>query len=447
MVATVLVVLIGLGFWQGCNRRAISARRPTVIVVSGDTQGWIVFCGCTANQSGGLLRRATYLRQLRASADVLYFDSGGAGAGVSPYQQAKLAAIFAGENAMGISAHNLGKAELAIGPDALKHLAESTNIPLISSNARLADNTPIAPEIRIFPIQGKRLAVVGVVSPQFTVAAITVSDPKQAVIDIVARHKGEYDSLLVLAYLPDDELEQLAASIPEADAIVGGPTGQAIVPRHLGPVLLASATNKGKFLVQLEAPVSDSAAWTGKIVQMGPDYSDDDSEVANLHAFLLQLKERDFTAADSGFAPLLPAGAPPDYRIAGSKSCLACHVDSGEIWAHSLHSAAGQTLAARHFDVDPDCLRCHTSGYGLPGGFVSPRTTPLLYGVGCEDCHGPSEAHVENPRVRTQYSAFDQCIRCHDEENSPAFNRDKYWKLIRHKNDATSRPTKVWATQ
>jgi len=447
MVATALAVLIGLGFWQGCDKRAASAPRPTVIVVSGDTQGWIVPCGCTANQSGGLLRRATYLRQLRAGADVLYFDCGGAGAGVSPYQQAKLAAIFAGENAMGISAHNLGSTELAIGGDALMRLVDATNIPLLATNARRADDSPIAPEIRFFQYHGKRLGVVGVVSPRFATADIIVRDPKQAIVDAAARHKGEYDSLLVLAYLPDDELEQLAASIPEADAIVGGPTGQAIVPRRLGPVLVASATNKGKFLAQLEAPASDSAAWTGKIVQMGPDYSDDDTQVANLHAFLQQLRDRDFTAEQSGYAPVLPAGAPVDYRIAGSRSCLSCHVESGNIWAHSLHAAAGQTLAARHFEIDPDCLRCHTTGYGLPGGFVSPRTTPLLYGVGCEDCHGPSAAHVQNPRLRTQYTAMDQCVRCHDQENSPAFNRDKYWKLIRHTHDATSRPAQVGTTQ
>jgi hypothetical protein len=66
-----------------------------MIVISGDTQGWIVPCGCTANQSGGLpaagdVSAATALRR-----DVLYFDAGGAGAGDSPYQQMKLEAIFA----------------------------------------------------------------------------------------------------------------------------------------------------------------------------------------------------------------------------------------------------------------------------------------------------------------------------------------------------------------
>jgi len=105
----------------------------------------------------GLLRRATYLRQLRASADVLYFDSGGGRRGRLTVSAGKAAAIFAGENAMGNPLTNLGKAELAIAPMPLKHLAESTNLPLISSNARLPTIPRFAPDIRIFPIQGKRL--------------------------------------------------------------------------------------------------------------------------------------------------------------------------------------------------------------------------------------------------------------------------------------------------
>jgi len=70
----------------GCDRSSPPAKTSAAIVVSGDTTGWIVPCGCTANQSGGLLRRGAFLRRLRTEADVLYTDAGGAPAGTSPYQ-------------------------------------------------------------------------------------------------------------------------------------------------------------------------------------------------------------------------------------------------------------------------------------------------------------------------------------------------------------------------
>ena len=79
----------------GC--RPSSVERPLVVVVSGDTAGWIVPCGCTSNQSGGLPRRAAYVEGLREQAEVILADVGGAPHGTSPYDRAKFEAILRGE--------------------------------------------------------------------------------------------------------------------------------------------------------------------------------------------------------------------------------------------------------------------------------------------------------------------------------------------------------------
>ena len=42
-----------------------------MVVVSGDSAGWITPCGCTSNQSGGLLRRGSYLDGLRRGGAVI----------------------------------------------------------------------------------------------------------------------------------------------------------------------------------------------------------------------------------------------------------------------------------------------------------------------------------------------------------------------------------------
>ncbi len=204
----------------GCGRSS-PPTKPALIVISGDTDGWIVPCGCTANQSGGLLRRGTYLNDLRKTADLIYADAGGATSGDSPYQQAKLEAILRGEKIMGITAHNLGKSELVFGPDALRDLATKTGVTFISANTRAADGQPLAPPLIIVPLNGRRIALIGVVDPTYATKQITVDDPRSAIKSAIVSHKGEFDSLIVLAYMPQDELSKLADALPEADAVVG----------------------------------------------------------------------------------------------------------------------------------------------------------------------------------------------------------------------------------
>ena len=219
---------------------------------------------------------------------------------------------------------------------------------------------------------------------------------------------------------------------PRPDAVVGGPTGQPITPRAVGPTLLAAATSKGKFAVRLNVP--PAGPWSGQVDELGPSYGDDAPQVANLNAFLADLRAADFAAAYTGLAPPTSAAAPADYRIAGSATCLACHAQDATIWHASHHASAWRTLVAKGSEVDPSCQQCHTTGYGLPGGFDR-RGAPGadgLVGVGCESCHGPSLAHVRDVHVRTPFVAFDQCVRCHDHEDSPAFERATYWPRVRH---------------
>ena len=74
-------------------------------------------------------------------------------------------------------------------------------------------------------------------------------------------------------------------------------------------------------------------------------------------------------------SPFTP-GTPPTPRhccpsYAGSAKCTECHVADAAIHAASKHAHGLQTLTSKGFDFDPYCLKCHTTGYGGPGGFTS----------------------------------------------------------------------------
>jgi hypothetical protein len=78
-------------------------------------------------------------------------------------------------------------------------------------------------------------------------------------------------------------------------------------------------------------------------------------------------------------------------------------------------------------------------------GEAQKTMSALLKGVQCENCHGPGSKHVDlaengqideaRPlmRVTLESARKDLCFNCHDSDNSPKFNFDKYWPKIEHK--------------
>ena len=403
------------------------------IVVSGDTRGWIMPCGCTANQSGGLLRRATYVQQLKNQSDVVVADCGGAAEGTAPYQQSRFRAILLGEKQMGLQAHNVGASEAALGAETLKRLATETGVAFISANITTNDGQPIVQTHRLLEQSGQRLLITGVCSPSLLGdSGLYASAPGDAILAVLKQRAAQFDRVIVLAWLPVDELRQLAETLPEADVIVGGPTGQSLPPETIGRVLLTSATNKGKFIACLKFPASVQDDVSAEIVELSPTYADDETQKSNLDAFREMLGQRDFTAAESGFAPSDSVGSPSSAQVAGTESCRECHTEACTGWDSTPHAHAWERLVTQKSAVDPYCQQCHTTGYGLAGGFVSMKESIARTNVGCESCHGPSADHVKDNKHRTPVDAIGACLRCHDHENSPHFEFAGYWEKIRH---------------
>jgi len=471
----VLIASFGLaGLLSGCDGADEAGPMAIRVVATGDTNGWIVPCGCASNQAGGLPRRGTLVEQLEAEVGpdrLLVVDAGGAPGGRSPYDRVKFEAILRGEILLGVAAHNIGAPEAALGPDYLRRTAEQLDFPFVSANTRDGDGRPLAPGYREVIRGGRRIAVIGVLSPSFAQGSLKVTSPEQAVLEILDRWRERPDFLIVLAYLPPEELRELAEALPEVDLVLGGPTGQPIAPTLVGPVVLAAATNQGKFAVDLELPpVGNSArpkfssvhapatrrvslssnapaaaaeqARPGRVVELGERFADHPAQRENLIAYHQRLAREDFTPAETSFTTgnSVAAGwTGGEAMVAGVAACAECHPGDTRLWENSKHAHAWQSIAAKGAHVDPACQRCHTDGYGLPGGFLSRGATPARVNVGCESCHGPSGAHVENPTVHTPHyrQAKARCVICHDRENSPHFELEPYWAMIRHGDSDT----------
>ena len=420
-------------------------------LVSCDTNGWIVPCGCTTKQSGGLLRRGTLVAKMKSSSPTVVLDAGGAAAGKSDYHQVKLESILKGELAMGIDAHNIGASEAAFGADVIRSITSDLNAPIISANACDAGGQLIADPMKIIERGGQTFAVIGVLDPGFASGDLQVKDPRQAILDLLDQLETPVDGKIVLAYLPREPLIELAKQLPEIDVVIGGPTGQTIAPTQVGATLVTSATNKGKFVAKLQSDPAASKRWSAKIVEVDETHADDSRQIENLADYHQVLQQADFVAAQTGLSDRAMVRSDNENHYAGNQSCKQCHDQDCAHYSSTKHAVAWETLEVKHSHVDPYCQQCHTTGYAANGGFESIAKSPQLFDVGCESCHGPSSRHVAEVKTRTPFVAKDQCIGCHDRENSPAFDYQPYWEKIIHgakvamvnaKGDATAAEVK-----
>ena len=92
----------------------------------------------------------------------------------------------------------------------------------------------------------------------------------------------------------------------------------------------------------------------------------------------------------------------------GAKKCKACHMKQFKSWQKTTMADSFENLkpgakaeaktkagleADKDYTHDESCVKCHSTGYGKPGGFTTIEETPQLAGVQCEGCHGPGSEY------------------------------------------------------
>ena len=117
----------------------------------------------------------------------------------------------------------------------------------------------------------------------------------------------------------------------------------------------------------------------------------------------------------------LAASPPADATYVGPDTCKACHFKDFKTWQAHKHSKNFQVLQGAE-QTNPECLKCHTTGYGKPSGFVSVEKTPTLANTTCEACHGPGSAHIEAAKNAPDTGTWEKkinkagntCVECHN---------------------------------
>ena len=116
-------------------------------------------------------------------------------------------------------------------------------------------------------------------------------------------------------------------------------------------------------------------------------------------------------------------------RYVGSKACADCHEEEyNNFTKYAKKARSFDSVMKMKKDLSAQelkgCFKCHTTGYGEPGGFQSVEKTPQLKDAGCEVCHGPGSKHVESedPDDIKGKLSFHDCEGCHIPSIAKEFN-------------------------
>jgi hypothetical protein len=146
-----------------------------------------------------------------------------------------------------------------------------------------------------------------------------------------------------------------------------------------------------------------------------------------LAARIARFKESSVAAAAQGAAA---APAPGEARYVGSGECVNCHAQEFARWSYTEHAKAWMPLLKAGKTEDSECVACHSTAFGQPGGLgeLSPANLRKWKAVQCEACHGPMGGHPDQPTVHSRPITSESCVGCHDAANSPNFAFGPYLK-------------------
>ena len=458
------------------------SKPKAVLVFTGELDGYIEPCGCTGkeNQKGGLSRRRNFLGALAAAEwPVVALDLGDQVNRFGRQTEIKFGSIVDGLKAMQYAAVGFGPKDLRLPAEEVVAAVSAVGdkpTPFVCANVGLIGfDSGITPLHRVVEAGGLKIGITAVLGDaelaEIRNDLIATKPAAEALVEpAAALARAGCDHQVLLAFATPEETKKLAARYPQFDFVVtaGGaeepPAQPEKLPSHRAagkpPVdrHLLELGHKGMFAVVIGLFDDAAQPIRSQRVPLDARWGEAEEMIRLLAGYQAQLETLGLTGLG-----LTPGRHPTGRRFAGSASCAECHTSSFEVWTNSGHAEALTTLETQtpRRDGDPECLSCHVVGWApqkfqpYEGGFMGVKATPQLAHQGCENCHGPAAAHAavergdvrasvtERDRLRVELvlsiktpegkqKAVNNCLECHDLDNSPQFDFDTYWPQVEH---------------
>jgi len=420
-----------------------------VLLLSGQTHGYLQPCGCSYPQLGGLVRRYNFMEWMKTNKGwtVVPIDFGDIMAekgSLAQQNHVKFEVNMKALETMGYVAYGLGETE--IKSDLLDTLVA------FSAQQKSARPVPLSLNLKEAAKKGDMYYNLGVRqyivvdTPQVKVGVTSALSPKvaglaaqqnvqlfnngQILPPALVSMKDDKAEFVVLLYQGEEKEAKLAAQFcqdvakknPKAATVElvvhaepeEAPPGAFQV---VGGTNLITLGHKGRYVGVVGVWKKPGGGYDMKyeLVAMGPEWTTPAAKEAG-HP-IMRMMENEFAArvAKLNLAAkfprfdhqtqlqLRPKGV--EAKFIGSEKCANCHPFADQVWAKTGHAHAFDTLVndvnPGHRDKDGECILCHSVGFMNTTGFLdknnNAKQNERLKHVGCEACHGPGSMHANDP--------------------------------------------------
>ncbi len=288
---------------------------------------------------------------------------------------------------------------------------------------------------KIITISGQKILITSIIDQKLEKKAIhglKVKDPLASLNRIL---KIPHDLAIVVFHFSDKRARSLLEQTQGIDiAILGTQRGTMIKDKIVNGALLVKNNNHGKTMGYLDWDFTTKTATDNKLLQINKDtYAADKTAAALVDKHEKWLREHYIKLEKEKVENASTKETKTPY--VGNTECVGCHPQIAASWKKTRHANAFATLQKKCKEYCPDCLPCHSTGSYAHDkkGFSSPATTPHLFNVQCEECHGAAQEHIKKPdQPYGNTINAGVCILCHTTNTDPDFSFPEDKKLIAH---------------
>ncbi len=418
-----------------------AAAAEYAIIYTGNLDGELEPCGCSVEgNSGGILRRAQKLDELRAeNPDIFAISAGGLIYNGLTEEKLKSEYIFSGYAEIGYDAVAVQWADIRYGNE----FATESGIPWVSSNW-LTDEFI---DTHVVTHEEQSLAFFGWLAPedspyramqgQHRVVDGSASDLANNLRQ--ARNNGHL-TVLSSTYSYEHAKEFFPLELVDI-LMIKAAYEEYPDPQMLDGTLVLQPGSRGLRLGKLKLSFEAGKGitqWQHEVISLPPAVPN----AKRLEAWYQAYNDDVAKAYEASIAARKASLNGLKSPFIGEKGCKSCHSQAHKIFKGTRHSKAFSTLERVNKAFDPECITCHSVGFNKPGGFVDVESTKHLKNVQCESCHGAGRAHAESAgQAELGHHGWlpqEMCAQCHTQPHSPSFNFENYFTEIEHRNDDTS---------